>query len=175
MNNRQVQFEEHRDIGFLHPIVLVLPDLTHPVNVGSLFRVADAFALEKVYLTGKTPAPPNRRIRKSSRATEQFVPYAVEKNPRHVIQVLKKSGYHILCLERTVSSVDIRKLEVTSLDKICLVVGSEARGISDDLLELAEETVHIPMYGKNSSMNVSVATSIALYELLDKHYRVIQK
>ena len=175
MENRPIDFEEHIGNDFFHPISLLLPDLVHPVNVGHLFRIADAFAVERVYLSGSTPMPPNRKIRKTSRATELYVPYSQVGNAVEVIEDLKRKGYRIICLERTTSSQDIQTVEVAASDKLCLVVGAETKGMAPHILQRANTTVHIPMYGRNSSMNVAVAASIAVYELLNKHRRVVQK
>ena len=175
MQNRQTGYDEHKGEECTHQISLLLPDLVHPANVGSIFRVADAFGIEHIYLAGDTPVPPNRRIRKTSRSTERMVPFSYSQGPMEVISELQMAAYRIISLEQTTQSIDIREFEVTSLDKFCLIIGSEFNGVSPELLDQSEAAVHIPMYGQNSSMNVAAATSVAVYELLNKHYRIIQK
>ena len=175
MQNKQLDHNEYEGEDGDHCISLLLPDLVYPANVGSIFRVADAFGIEHVYLTGTTPVPPSRKIRRTSRSTEKIVPFSYAQNPMDVIHDLKKASYRIISLELTTQSIDVRKLEVTPRDKFCLIIGSELRGVSVELLGQSEATVHISMYGQNSSMNVTAATSIVVYELLNKHYGVIQK
>lgn len=136
-----------------------------PMNVGSLFRIADAFALEAVHLSGKSPVPPNDKIRKTSRATEKYVPFAYDPNPLAIVTRLRKEGYKIVSLEITSSSRDIRDVGVLPGEKICLVVGAENGGVSQGLLDVSDCAVHIRMLGQNSSMNVATACAIAAYEL----------
>ena len=142
--------------------------MTVPMNVGSIFRVADALGVEKIYLTGNSITPPNSKITKTSRSTEKYVSHAYEKDPLKVIQALKKLGYKILSLELTTASTAIEKFDVLPDDKICLILGSEANGVSQPLLDESVAAVHIPMLGKNSSMNVATACAIAVYELTKK-------
>lgn len=143
-------------------------DIDIPMNVGSLFRIADALGIEKIYLTGSSLAPPNAKIRKTSRATEKFVPFSRQSNPLDILKKLKSQGYTIISLEITTSSMDINDLLLAGTEKICLVLGSESSGISQELLDSSDVTVHIPMLGQNSSMNVANACSIAAYEIMRK-------
>jgi tRNA G18 (ribose-2'-O)-methylase SpoU len=135
------------------------------MNVGSIFRIADALGVERIYLTGKTIRPPNRKIRKTSRSTENTVVYEEADDPIAVLVRLKNSGYKIICLEITNDSVDIRDAVFSSNDRICLVLGSENEGIPTELLAASDFAVHIPMFGVNSSMNVASACSIASFEI----------
>lgn len=117
------------------------------MNIASLFRIADAFGVEKVYLSGSSPTPPNSKIRKTSRATEQYVPFFHERDPLSLIHKLKSSGYTIISLEITSASIDIRQLSVSDCKKICLILGSEKKGVTQELLDASDHTVHIPMQG----------------------------
>jgi len=136
------------------------------MNVGSLFRIADALGIEKIYLSGTSMVPPNRKIKKTSRSTEKYVSYAYEKNPVRIIDSLKASGYTIVSLEITSVSIDIKNLAISKNEKICLVLGSENTGVNQTLLDLSDITFHIPMLGENSSMNVAMACSIAAFEII---------
>ena len=152
--------------GFTMPICILANDIDVPMNVGSLFRLADALGVEKIYLTGRTIRPPNRKIRKTSRSTENIVSYEESDNPILVVNELKKKGYKIFSLEITSDSVDIRAAEFEPNDKVCLIVGSENLGVSPELLAISDQSLHIPMYGRNSSMNVASACSIAVFEII---------
>lgn len=140
-------------------------DLDAPMNVGSIFRVADALGVEKIYLTGRSAVPPDSKLRKASRATEKHVPFGHAADPLPILQELKAGGYRIISLERTSASIDVRELQTCASDRICLVLGSENAGVSRFLLDLSEQAVHIPMLGQNSSMNVAVACAIATFAL----------
>lgn len=158
----------HKESDKKYPLSFLVHDMTVPMNVGSLFRIADALGVEKIYLTGQSISPPNSKIKKTSRSTEKYVAYSYEQDPLCVLQTLKKRGYKILSLEITTTSIDIEKFEVNPQDKICLILGSETDGICQQLLDESDATIHIPMHGKSSSMNVANACSIAAYELIKK-------
>lgn len=149
---------------------LLAHDFDTPMNVGNLFRIADALGVEKLYLSGSTPVPPNTKIRKTSRATEKYIPYSYESDPVAIIQRLKSDGYKIASLEITSSSIDIRELNLSPDDKICLILGSEKGGVIQALLDVSDITIHIPMLGQNSSMNVATACAIATYEITRRHF-----
>lgn len=142
-------------------------DMGSPMNIGSLFRIADALGIEKIYLSGSSLTPPNSKIRKTSRATEKHVPYSYQKNPFEIIQKLKSEDYTIISLEITSSSIDISELELKNTDKVCLILGSENAGVCQELLDESDITTHIPMLGQNSSMNVATACAIAAYKITD--------
>ncbi|MBV35547.1 MAG: RNA methyltransferase [Rickettsiales bacterium] len=146
-------------------VCLLAHDVTVPMNVGSLFRISDALGVEKIYLSGDTPTPPNNKIRKTSRSTEKYVPYESIDSPLELIDKLKKNNYTIIALEITSDSVPLQELQLKNDQKVCLILGSENTGVSKELLDLADITTHIPMLGHNSSMNVATACGIAVYAL----------
>lgn len=164
----QLDHHSHHASPKRYPLSCIAHNLQTPMNIGSLFRLADAMGIEKLYLTGSSAVPPNAKIKKTSRSTEQFVSYEVHSNPIPVIEYLKNQGYRIIALEITSNSIDIRRLSIMDRDKICLVLGSERSGIDEQLLLHCDQSVHIPMYGVNSSMNVVTACTIAVYEI-SKH------
>jgi len=163
--NVQLTHAQHaaRDLRF--PVCIVAPDIELPMNVGSLFRIADALGIEKLYLTGSSPRPPHPKIRKTARATEQSVPYEHHASALELVQRLRESGYASVSLERTSRSVDIRELSAVRFEKVALIVGSEQSGVAQALLDVSDHTVHIPMFGQNSSMNLATACAIAAFEL----------
>ena len=145
-------------------IILVTNQVIRPANVGSLFRVADAFGVEKLILGG-TKIELNRKVWNTSRATEKVVDFEQAENTKKIIGNLKQQGYKVICLEITKNSKAISEIELEKNQKIVLVVGSERNGIENEILKCANSIYHIPMFGQNSSMNVAQATSIALYEI----------
>ncbi len=166
--NVQLDHSSHKPSEIKHPICFLAHDMDVPMNVGSLFRLADALGVERIYLTGSSITPPNAKIRKTSRSTEKHVDFEYSCDPIEKTNQLVDSGYKLVALEITNSSIDLDHLEVEPDDKICLIIGSENKGVPQALLDRAHISVHIPMMGVNSSMNVATATAIAAYDLIRK-------
>jgi len=165
MKNIQLDHSTHDANTKKFPICFLAHDMDVPMNIGSFFRIADALGVEKIFLTGNSVLPPNPKIKKTSRSTEKYVTYEYEKNPLTVVNQLKDQNYRIICLEITSTSIDITDILLKKNEKICLILGSENSGVSQDLLDASDMSIHIPMLGNNSSMNVANACSIATYEL----------
>lgn len=165
MKNVQLDHNDHKPTLKKYSLCFIAHDMDVPMNVGSLFRVADALGVEKIFLTGRSIVPPNNKIKKTSRSAEKFVDYSYEKDVRETIDNLKSKGYKIVSLEMTSTSIDLNDIDIASEDKICLILGSESTGVSQDLLDISDFSVHIQMLGANSSMNVANACSIATYEI----------
>ena len=146
------------------PVVLVCDNVTNAPNIGSLFRTADAFGIEKLILCGPQ-IPLGRKMAKTSRATEKVVAYEIKDSSVDVIKHLKEEGYQIISLEITNTSNPIHTFPFSAEKRIALIVGDENFGVSEAILENSDAIVHINMYGQNSSMNVVQATNIALYEI----------
>lgn len=146
------------------PITLVCENVTNAPNIGSLFRIADAFGIEKIIFCGDD-IPMGRKMTKTSRATEKVVHYQICDNALNVITNLKNEDYAIISLEITNTSKPIHQCLFPSDKAIAIVIGDENFGVSEDILNKSDEIVHIDMFGQNSSMNVVQATNIALYEI----------
>ncbi|MCD2258773.1 TrmH family RNA methyltransferase [Psychroserpens luteolus] len=146
------------------PITLVCEQVTNAPNIGSLFRTADAFGIEQIIFCGEH-IPLGRKMMKTSRATEKSVKYEIETNASDVVSVLKSDGYFIVALEITTNSKALVDYIFPKDTPIALVIGDENFGVSDAILNTCDATIHIDMYGQNSSMNVVQATSITLYEI----------
>lgn len=145
------------------PIILVCDNVTNAPNIGSLFRISDAFGIEKLILCGDVSL--GRKITKTSRATEKVVDYNIQKDASIVVEALKNKGYQIISLEITTTSKPIHDIQFSKENPIALVVGDENFGVSEAILKLSDTVIHIDMFGQNSSMNVVQATNIALYEI----------
>ncbi len=146
------------------PIILVCDHVTNASNIGSLFRVADAFGIKKLMLCGDNISM-GRKITKTSRATEKVVNYNIQKSASKVVETLKDKGYQIISLEITTTSQPIHVFKFSTKKPIVLVIGDENFGISEAILNQSDAIIHIDMFGQNSSMNVVQATNIALYEI----------
>ena len=162
--NRQLDHSSHRATTPL-PLRLLAHDVDIALNVGALFRIADALGVEHVHLSGTSPLPPDPKIRKSSRSAERHVAWSHAADPLETVATLKAQGWRIVSLELSTRSVALHELAVAPGDRICLVLGAENAGVCQALLDASDATAHIPMRGHNSSMNVASACAIATYEI----------
>jgi len=145
---------------------LILPDIRSCHNVGAMFRTADACGVDKLFLVGYTAHPPKPQIDKVSLGAETWIPWETRKDLIRLLKKLKKDNVTIVGLEKTAYSIDISTIPLSvKHSSVALIVGNEVDGISESVLEYCDIVVHIPMYGKKESLNVSVAAGIAMYEL----------
>ncbi len=147
------------------PLVLLLDDVSDAANVGAIFRIADAFGVERLLLCGDTVVPPNRRLTRTARTTDKVVLHQYCEDAVVSLNALSAQGYHAIALELTQQSADIKTVDFGALGKICLILGAEQTGVNARLLEIVGKTVHIPMLGQNSSMNVATACAVGVYEI----------
>tara|TARA_R100000935_G_C2839075_1_gene169960 strand:- start:4719 stop:5165 length:447 start_codon:yes stop_codon:yes gene_type:complete len=133
-------------------------------NIGSLFRLADAFNIEQIIFSGTPINLKSNRLRRTARGTFENVIFDHTENISETIKSYRQKGYEPVALEITSDSIPLNELTIKTDSKILLIVGNERHGISQLVLDLVGTKVHIPMFGNNSSMNVSQATGIALYE-----------
>jgi tRNA G18 (ribose-2'-O)-methylase SpoU len=163
LNHEENQFESKQ-----FPITLVCDNIYFQQNIGSLFRIGEAFGIEKIIFSGRDIPLNPRKINKTSRSTHLHVPYSVIEETDVLIDYLLKNKYEIIALEIASNSIPLKEVNIPQDKKIALLIGSEINGISNELLSIANQIVHINMYGNNSSMNVVQAAGIALYELTNK-------
>lgn len=168
LNSEQLRrLEEQRARGVLkkikrQPLYFILEDIYDTYNIGGLFRLADALAVEKIYLCGQTETPPNSRIKKASIGTYKIVPWEYKKNTIEAIEELrKKDKLKIIAVEQAEDSIPFSQCQYQL--PLALVVGNESYGIKKETLKLCHAIVEIPMYGINKSLNVIVALSIVGY------------
>lgn len=147
------------------PLVVLLDNVRSMHNVGAIFRTADAFRLEKILLCGITAAPPHPLIHKTALGAEDSVDWEYFEYSHKALDDWKNKGYTIACLEQTTNSIMLGNTK-PAIDKgIVLIVGNEVHGVDDSLVEKCDFCIEIPQYGTKHSLNVSVATGIALFEL----------
>ncbi len=144
-------------------IYVLLNNIRSLHNVGSIFRTSDGAGVDKVFLCGQTGYPPREEITKTAIGAEETVDWEYWMDPIECIQKLKGEGVQIVALEQTDKSIEYKKLE--SEHPICLVVGNEIDGVSEEILKLCDSAIEIPMHGKKQSLNVSVAFGVAIYQL----------
>jgi len=150
--------------------ILILPDIRSAINVGAIFRTADAVGISKIYLTGWTPRPTDKfgriqkDIAKSALGAEAWIPWEYKKTLIPLITYLKKDGYTIIAIEQDDRAIDYRKIKKE--DKVAIIMGPEVTGLSKNILDKCDIIAEIPMYGKKESLNVSVACGVALFKIL---------
>ena len=150
------------------PLVLVLDNIRSALNVGSIFRSSDAFAVRQIYLCGITAKPPHKEINKTAIGATESVDWVYEPDVLSCIEKLKASGSHIVAVEQTDQSQVLQNFSVQGKAMIALVLGNEVQGVNSRVLELADEAIEIPQYGTKHSLNVSVCTGVVLWELTKK-------
>jgi tRNA G18 (ribose-2'-O)-methylase SpoU len=145
--------------------IVILENLRSLHNVGSIFRTADGAGWGKVYLCGYTGAPPDRRIEKVSLGAEEFIGWEKVENISELLEKLKKEEFEIVALEQTPKSREIFTENYAKVERLALIMGNEVTGVEEETLDKCDTHLEIPMHGKKTSLNVSIAAGIALYAL----------
>jgi len=151
--------------------ILILPDIRSAQNVGAIFRTAEAVGISKIYLTGYTPCPIDKfnRVRKdiskSALGAELIIPWEYKKSLSTLLIKLKKEKYKIIAIEQDKNSIDYKKVKLSQ--KNVFIVGTEVSGLPKSILKKCDVIAEIPMKGKKESLNVSVATGVALFRILN--------
>ncbi|MBI2670248.1 MAG: RNA methyltransferase [Candidatus Yanofskybacteria bacterium] len=148
-------------------IFLILHNIRSAYNVGSIFRTADGVGVAKIYICGISPTPDDAKVAKTSLGAEKMVPWEYRKQTWRCLLEIKNqnSNLKIIALEQMKKSVNIFKFKPKF--PLALIVGNEVRGLNKKILSYADKIIEIPMYGKKESLNVAVATGVALYTILN--------
>lgn len=157
--------EQYKTVGKT-PIVLVLDNIRSLHNVGSAFRTADAFLIEKIYLCGVTGTPPNKEIEKTALGATGIVEWVYAKNTKDAINELKQKKYKIYSIEQADDSVKLHKMEADATSPLALVFGNEVYGVEQEIIDMSDAVIEIPQLGTKHSLNVSVSIGIVLWELM---------
>ena len=147
-------------------ITVVLDNIRSMHNVGSVFRTADAFLLEAIYLCGYTPRPPHRDIQKTALGATESVHWKYFPSTYEALQLLKQEQYAIYAVEQAEGSVSLRSASQLQLPRLAVVFGNEVEGVQDDVLKRCDGCFEIPQLGMKHSLNISVAAGIVLWELV---------
>lgn len=158
-----------------NPIYFVLDSVIDTYNIGSMFRLADAVASEKLYICGETEYPPNSRIHKAAIGTEEWVPWVRYNSAPDAIKELKSQGVQIIAVEQDPRSKPYSLLPSALDFPVAIVVGNETTGVSQEVLDASDIIVEFPMFGVNKSLNVWGTAAITAYKviesLINKPYR----
>ncbi len=150
------------------PVVIVLDNIRSALNVGSVFRSADAFLIEKIYLCGITAQPPNREINKTALGATYSVDWEYYKETTAAIVKLKQDGYTIIVVEQVEGAVMLQNLQINPAEKYALVFGHEMYGVDQKVVDMADVAVEIPQFGTKHSLNISVSAGIVIWEVAKK-------
>ncbi|MDR3260451.1 MAG: RNA methyltransferase [Tannerella sp.] len=146
------------------PLIVVLDHVRSLNNVGSVFRTADAFRLEAVYLCGITATPPNPEIHKTALGAEETVEWHYRRETQEAVRELKQKGYVLCAVEQTEGSIPLDQLTLDRNKKYALVLGHEVKGIQQSVIDSCDYCIEIPQCGTKHSLNVSVAGGIVMWE-----------
>jgi 23S rRNA (guanosine2251-2'-O)-methyltransferase len=163
LNRKSVtEFKDSQKI----PLVAVLDNIRSMHNVGSVFRTADAFLLESIYLCGYTPQPPHRDIHKTALGATETVKWQYAPTTIEAVNQLHASGYFVYAVEQAHQSIPLHSFANNGDKKLAVIFGNEVTGVDDDVLALCDGCIEIPQLGMKHSLNISVAAGIVLWELV---------
>ena len=148
---------------------IIVDNIRSASNIGSIFRTSDAFAIHKIYICGISAVPPNKEILKTALGSTENIAWDYHSSTIELIKQLKKDGNNfIVAVEQSKNSEALQDFNPNSSHNIIIVMGNEVEGISSEVLDLVNTTIEIPQFGKKKSLNVSVATGIAVWEIFKK-------
>ena len=156
--------EEFRESQKL-PVIAVLENIRSAYNVGSVFRTADAFLLEGIYICGYTAFPPHKEIRKTALGAEDTVAWKHFKNIEEAIDEIRAMGYKVYAVEQAVESWKLGSFSAEE-DKVAVIFGNEVTGVEQRTIALCDGVIEIPQLGMKHSLNVATAAGVVLWELI---------
>lgn len=150
------------------PLIIVLDNVRSAHNVGSVFRTADSFLLEAIYLCGITAQPPHREILKTALGAASSVDWKYFQNTLDAVNELKKNGFQIISVEQTTKSIKLNDFIPASDEKFAVVFGNEVSGVDADVISTSDFSIEIPQSGTKHSLNISVCAGIVVWDFFIK-------
>jgi tRNA G18 (ribose-2'-O)-methylase SpoU len=150
------------------PVVVVLDNVRSMHNVGSVFRTADGFSIEKIYLCGITAQPPHREIEKTALGATQSVDWVHIPDTLEAIANLKAAGYKIIAVEQAAGSIMLNTYQPKAEEKYALIFGNEVNGVSDEAMSAIDACIEIPQFGTKHSFNIVISAGIVLWDFFAK-------
>ncbi len=160
----RIQPEDYDNSAKL-PVTIVLDNVRSLNNIGSVFRTADGFRIEKIILCGISTCPPHRDIYKTALGAEKVIPWEYFEHTTEALAELKKRGIYIFAVEQVEKSTKLSDLDLTQKTPLALVFGHEVKGVAQEVVDLSNECLEIPQYGTKHSFNISVSVGIVLWEV----------
>ncbi len=150
------------------PLAVVLDDIRSMYNVGSVFRTADSFRLEKLVLCGITACPPHPEIHKTALGAEDSVEWESAPSAKEAVEKLKSQGYEVYALEQVEHSIALQDFNPVKGKKYAIVLGNEVKGVAQEAVDACNGAIEIPQFGTKHSMNVSVSGGIAMWHIASR-------
>ena len=152
-------------------IILIIDNIRSAMNVGSIFRTADAFCIEKIYLCGITAIPPNKDLLKSALGATESIEWEYWNHTSEIVNELKKlTTVKIIGIEQTQMSIPLNNFIPQTNQKLVLILGNEIEGVDQNVINLCDDCLEIPQYGTKHSFNVAVSAGIVLWDVYSKMY-----
>ena len=148
------------------PVIAVLENIRSAYNVGSVFRTADAFLLEAIYITGYTCIPPHKEIKKTALGAEDTVDWKHFSNATEAIAVLKQNGYKVYAVEQALNSRQLQLADFKANEKVAFIFGNEVTGVEQSTIEQCDGCIEIPQLGMKHSLNIATAAGVVLWEII---------
>jgi 23S rRNA (guanosine2251-2'-O)-methyltransferase len=148
------------------PVIAVLENVRSAYNVGSVFRTADAFLLQGIYICGYTAYPPHKEIKKTALGADETVHWKHFRSIADAISELRELGYKIFAIEQAIESQKLQAISFASDEKVAVIFGNEVTGVEQSTIALCDGCIEIPQLGMKHSLNISVAAGIVLWELI---------
>lgn len=148
------------------PVVVILENIRSAYNVGSVFRTADAFLLQSIYICGYTAHPPHKEIKKTALGAEETMNWKYFKKIHEAIEELRAEGYTIFAIEQAVNSHSLQQVDFKKNEKLAVIFGNEVTGVEQSTIELTDGCVEIPQLGMKHSLNIATAAGVVLWELV---------
>ena len=155
------------------PVIAVLENIRSAYNVGSVFRTADAFLLDAIYLTGYTCIPPHKEIKKTALGAEDSVEWKHFVTAAEAIVLLKNNGYKVYAVEQVVNSLSLEQIPFENHEKIAVVFGNEVTGVEEDTIIKCDGCIEIPQLGMKHSLNIATAAGVVLWEIVRNRMNVV--
>jgi 23S rRNA (guanosine2251-2'-O)-methyltransferase len=150
------------------PVVVVLDNLRSMHNVGSVFRTADGFSIEKLYLCGITATPPHREIEKTALGATNSIDWVHTETTVEAVLLLKGQGYKVIAIEQAINSTMLHDFVPDLNEKFALIFGNEVNGVSEEVMAIIDECIEIPQFGTKHSFNIVISAGIVLWDFFAK-------
>lgn len=164
----RVGVEEYKNKVEKLPVTVVLDNVRSEMNVGSVFRTADAFVMERIVLCGITPVPPKSEIHKTALGAEESVQWEYSPTTFEAVKRLKHEGYTICSIEQVHDSVSLEHFAIAPGQRLAIVLGNEVKGVSQEVVDASDVCVEIPQHGTKHSLNISCCAAIVMWEMFLK-------
>ena len=156
-------------------VIAVLENIRSAYNVGSVFRTADAFLIESIFITGYTAKPPHKEISKTALGAQDSVDWKYFGTTRAAIEHLKKDHYKVYVVEQVTESISLENISDLGADKIAFIFGNEVTGVDEEIVSSCDGCIEIPQFGIKHSLNISVAAGIVLWEAVKNQIAIKDK